>query len=61
MSILGELALIFGVCLAGEGIAAILPGERITEAAIEALLAAEAAGATLFGAQEGRICVVKHG
>ena len=25
MSILGELALIFGVCLAGEGIAAILP------------------------------------
>ena len=40
------------------GIAAILPGERITEAAIAALRASERAGATLFGVEEGRVCVV---
>lgn len=40
------------------GIAAILPGERITAAAIDALCEAEAAGATLFGVEEGRICVM---
>jgi len=41
------------------GIAAILPGERITEAAIAALRASECAGATLFGVEEGRVCVIK--
>lgn len=40
------------------GIAAILPGEKISQAAIEALLEAEAAGAVLFGVEDGGVCVV---
>jgi len=40
------------------GIAAILPGERITAEAIAALREAEKAGATLFGVEHGKVCVV---
>ena len=42
------------------GIAAVTPGERFSQEIIDALLASETAGATLFGAQGGCVSVVKE-
>lgn len=43
------------------GVALCAPGERLLAAQVEALLAAERAGATLFGVRDGRVCTVPEG